>query len=291
MLDCFIGWATAVHDVLHSQGCWCDAIDPCSGVPLFGAAGERTWSEVGAAAALLGYTTSAHGPCPVVHHPVHGAPPLPRRRRFALLRLICPATGEQLLANRLVCSLVHSTCISFLCSSAERNAQSMRKFYSYAMLYICQGCQGSRSVLCCDLRLLEIHRMRLKTSALPPAGTAAYPATLLTDAQPGLLERALSEVAASSTASEAPLQQGVAQPLVSLRGVTYSAPSGNDENAIARLYRVMLIVSGTRLSRVFCAKRAAGREFLHKRLYPLWMHASSDRTSLDVRQNHICATH
>lgn len=87
MLDCFVAWATAVHDVLHSRGWWCDAIDPCSGVPLLGAAGERTWSEVGAAAALLGYATSPHGVCPVVLHPVHGTPPLPRLRLLALHRL------------------------------------------------------------------------------------------------------------------------------------------------------------------------------------------------------------
>lgn len=80
------------------------------------------------------------------------------------------------------------------------------------------------------MRSLEVRRVRLGTLTLPPAGTAAYPATLLTDAQPEVLERALSEVAASATALGAPLQLGVAQPLLSLRGVTYSAPSGDYAN-------------------------------------------------------------
>lgn len=74
MLYCFTSWATAVRSVLARQRRWCDAVDPCSGVPLWGTAGGRAWSEVAAVGALLGYSTSAHGVCPVVHHPVHGTP-------------------------------------------------------------------------------------------------------------------------------------------------------------------------------------------------------------------------
>lgn len=72
MLDCFVAWATAVRRQLHAARQWCDAVDPLTGVPLFGDPGEQTWSEVWAARELLGYATSDYGACPVVLHPVHG---------------------------------------------------------------------------------------------------------------------------------------------------------------------------------------------------------------------------
>ena len=72
MLVCFVGWAAAVRTEVLAAGRWCDAVDPLTGVPLFGGPGEATWNEVHAAAALLGYATSDHGVCPVVLHPVHG---------------------------------------------------------------------------------------------------------------------------------------------------------------------------------------------------------------------------
>jgi hypothetical protein len=74
MLDCFVKWATAVRQHLESFRYWCDAVDPLSGIPLFGAPGDETWNEVQAAQELLGYATSDHGVCPVVLHPVHGTP-------------------------------------------------------------------------------------------------------------------------------------------------------------------------------------------------------------------------
>lgn len=77
MLDCFVKWATAVRQHLESFRYWCDAVDPLSGIPLFGAPGDETWNEVQAAQELLGYATSDHGVCPVVLHPVHGAASYP----------------------------------------------------------------------------------------------------------------------------------------------------------------------------------------------------------------------
>jgi hypothetical protein len=48
MLDAFLRWEAEVRGALAARGCWCDAVDPRTGMALRGARGAR-WSEVAGA--------------------------------------------------------------------------------------------------------------------------------------------------------------------------------------------------------------------------------------------------
>lgn len=74
MLELFLRWASLVRHHLAAAGFWADAVDPRTGRALFGSAGSQ-WSEVTAARTLLRYNSRDAGACPVLVHPVHGAPP------------------------------------------------------------------------------------------------------------------------------------------------------------------------------------------------------------------------
>lgn len=71
LLASFLRWYTQLAERLAERGHWCGAVDPRSGRALAGAQGE-SWSEVTAAAVLLGYPIQDTGVCPIVLHPIHG---------------------------------------------------------------------------------------------------------------------------------------------------------------------------------------------------------------------------
>uniref|UniRef100_A0A061SNK9 Atp-binding cassette sub-family d member 1 n=1 Tax=Tetraselmis sp. GSL018 TaxID=582737 RepID=A0A061SNK9_9CHLO len=71
MLDRFLGWASRLSAALSRRGYWANAVDPRTGLALFGQQGAA-YSEAQGAAALLGYTACNTGVCDVVSHPVHG---------------------------------------------------------------------------------------------------------------------------------------------------------------------------------------------------------------------------
>ena len=74
MLELFLRWARLMRGHLAGAGFWADAVDPRTGRALLGSAGSQ-WSEVTAARTLLRYSSRDAGACPVLVHPLHGAPP------------------------------------------------------------------------------------------------------------------------------------------------------------------------------------------------------------------------
>ncbi|KAI8473629.1 MAG: methylmalonic aciduria and homocystinuria type D protein [Monoraphidium minutum] len=103
LLERFMQWAVAVCGQLSSAGCWCDYIDPCSGLPMLHKESQTPYSEVEGLSLLLGYKTANAGCCKVVLHPRWGTSVYPAtvfaRASPEQLREAVRAAEEQLRAQ------------------------------------------------------------------------------------------------------------------------------------------------------------------------------------------------
>jgi len=64
----FIQWATTVCTEIRTQGFWADLIDPNSGIPYLGLAGNTVYMETDDAVNALGYQVLDFGCCKAVCH-------------------------------------------------------------------------------------------------------------------------------------------------------------------------------------------------------------------------------
>ncbi|PXF44202.1 Methylmalonic aciduria and homocystinuria type D protein, mitochondrial [Gracilariopsis chorda] len=69
LLERFVRWCEAVKKaVLKRETAWIDAVDPASGVALWGGA-AGVYNEVDGFARTLGYDVQLVGSCPILEHP------------------------------------------------------------------------------------------------------------------------------------------------------------------------------------------------------------------------------
>ncbi len=71
LLEQFVHWARAVRDRVPLEY-WVEAIDPCSGYPMFGQRGSGVYGEVEWCQTLLKYPSEQVGNCRVLRHPQWG---------------------------------------------------------------------------------------------------------------------------------------------------------------------------------------------------------------------------
>lgn len=73
LLERFMEWSQCVCGKLQAQGCWCDYIDPCSGLPMIQQGTNNVYPEVEGLSILLGFKTQNAGCCKIVLHPRWGS--------------------------------------------------------------------------------------------------------------------------------------------------------------------------------------------------------------------------